>query len=131
MTNYTDDELIVRGLEIRDDIEKMKERHGEELEPYESGLQDIENALLARMLAAGTKGISSVHGTAYISPQLRVKVEDKEKFLDFVFSDAEVGATFLTKHVTKEAVSDYLEKYKLDPPGIKTTSFNQCNIRKA
>lgn len=127
---HTDDELIQRALEIREDIDAMKKTHGEELEPYEVALQDIENSLLGRMVERQAKSIGTVHGTAYQSHQLRVKVVDRSAFLSFVFDKRLVE--FLTNHVSKEQVKEYMEVNNgLAPPGVETTTFVQCNIRKA
>lgn len=127
---HTDDELIQRALEIRDDIDAIKKQHGEELEPYEMALQDIENNLLGRMVERQAKSIGTNHGTAYQSHQLRVKVADRSSFLAWVFDKKLVE--FLTNHVSKEAVKEYMELNNgLTPPGVETTTFTQCNIRKA
>lgn len=125
----TDDELIARALEIRDDIEAMKKKAADELEPYEMALQDIENALLARLVARGGKSSSTPSGTAYLSEQLRVKVADRGKFLHWVMTNEKLD--FITNHVSKEAVKEYLEQHQAAPPGVDTTKFTQCNIRKA
>lgn len=127
---HTDDELIIKALEIRDDIDAMKKHHGEELEPYESALQDIENALLGRMVERQAKSIGTVHGTAYQSAQLRVKVADRNVFMQWVFDNHQKD--FMTNHVSKEAVKSYMDDCNgTVPPGIETTTFTQCNIRKA
>lgn len=127
---HTDDDLIIKALEIREDIDAMKKAHGEELEPYESALQDIENALLARMVERRARSIGTVHGTAYQSSQLRVKVADRKAWMDFVFNKK--LPEFMTNHVSKEAIKEYMDECSgQTPPGIETTTFVQCNIRKA
>lgn len=127
---HTDDELISRALEIRDDIDTMKKSHGEELEPYESALQDIENVLLARMVERQAKSIGTVHGTAYQSHQLRIKVTDRIAFQSFILEHGLYD--FWTNHVAKEPVKQYIEEHNgVVPDGLETTTFTQCNIRKA
>lgn len=137
----TDDELIARGLEIRADIEAMSKKAAADLEPYEMGLQAIENALLARMVSRQSKSIGTVHGTAYVSPQLRLKLADRPKWLAWLLEDTSRVAAFVTNHVSKEAIKAHMEAHAIErdgqrfdgppPPGIEATNFVQCNIRKA
>jgi hypothetical protein len=137
----TDDELITRALEIRADIEAMNEKAAADLEPYEMGLEAIENALLARMVARQSKSIGTVHGTAYVSPQLRLKLADRPKWLEWLLADTSRVAAFVTNHVSKEAIKTYMEANAIErngqtfdgppPPGVEATTFVQCNIRKA
>lgn len=131
MSEPTDDELIAQALLIRDDIEAMKAAHAADLEPYEMGLQDIENELLGRMVNRESKSIGTEHGTAYQSQQLRVKVVDRPVWLMWLAENPLVIPTFITNHVSKEAVKAHLDLHKTNPPGIETSRFIQCNIRKA
>lgn len=93
---------------------------------------NIKAAVQASMCAIGITNAKSLDGHAVcLVTNLSTKVEDAEAFYSFVFSD-EGGETYLTKHVSKEAVDAYMDDHEGEPPpGIKVETVNSIRFTKA
>jgi len=140
----TNDEIIARGLAIRNEIAAIKERHKAELLDYENGLQAIENYLLGEMLRSKQLNIKTAKGTAFQSEQLRVSMDERDLLLSFVFEpltnsedywevkeELRSRMGFFTNHVAKDHVKEYMDANQgLAPPGVKVERFTVCHIRK-
>jgi len=85
----TNDEIIARGLAIRDEIAAIKERHKAELLDYENGLAAIENYLLGEMVKSKQLNIKTAKGTAFQSEQMRVSMEDRDALLQLAIEEAD------------------------------------------
>jgi hypothetical protein len=125
----TNDDIIARGLAIRDEISAIKKRHTAELLEYEQALEAIENYLLKVMQERGEKQIKTNAGTAFQSHQIRVSMADREALQKYTVLTGDWG--FWTNHVAKEHVKEYRDAKGVNPPGVEVTTFVQCNIRKA
>lgn len=86
--------------------------------------------------ATGQKALSTDAGTAYCSDTLSVKLEDREAFLTFV--RAHNAWQFITNHISKEAVKEWLDMPGQDgkpanvlPPGISTEWITKVLFRKS
>lgn len=145
----TNDEVIARGLAIREEIAAMKKRHTEELLPYEQGLEAIENYLLKQMQERNETNIKTKFGTAFQSEQMRVSMADRGELVAHVLdplyeandarangllpviAEIETRLQFFTNHVAKEHVKTFIDTTGQNPPGIKVDRFTACHIRKA
>jgi hypothetical protein len=134
--------LTVRNAQ-QDDEKEFNKRSAERAE--QMGL--LENFLLQIMLDRGEEQIRTSAGTAYKSPQMRVKMVDRHavilnviKKLLFWMPDNEFDAIIgsgdlsmfdiFTNHVSKDYVKEQLDN-NVQPPGIEITQFTACNVRKA
>lgn len=146
---YTDDQLVARYIQMRDFLSAETAAQAKYVEPYVKGMEAIGGELHRRLLERnpgwrrGTKASGSTeHGTFFLKTSASIKVADRIAFHDHLFAlvregrDAEARA-FLTAHVAKEAVEEYIEKQEkakapnLLPPGVTLEFFTECQIRKA
>lgn len=101
-----------------------------ELKPASEALGNIKAALLAKMNELELNSLKSNAGHAIVRVKsLSAKVVDAEAFFDFVFDTGDTS--FLTKHVSKEAVDDYLTRENTLPPGIASESVITLRFTKA
>jgi hypothetical protein len=93
---------------------------------------NIKAAVQAAMCEMGITNGKTIDGHAVtLVKNLSTKVEDADAFYGFVFSD-QGGETFLTKHVSKEAVDAYMDEHEgTPPPGIKVETVNSIRFTKA
>jgi hypothetical protein len=106
-----------------------KRRLKEEMDMADKAMAVLETYMLGVMLSRGENEIKTDLGTAYKQEQRRVTVGMRDDFLNFVL---EHGATqFLTNHVSKEAVMEFVAEHNAPPPGVNITTFTVCNVRKA
>ncbi len=123
------DEIVRQYLKLRNFIKDADAEHEKQMELYKDAMEVLKGAADLLMKQTGQKALSTEHGTAYYSHTISVTCEDREEFLDFVFS---TGARhFLTSHIAKEAVQDYMAPEGRVPPGVKVVPVINVNFRKA
>ena len=124
------EEMIARYIKLRDKVDMLNKAFDESLAPYKAGMQAIEGQVTIEMDNLGVDSIKcNGVGTAFRKTTLSVKVEDREAFMDFVFDGRREG--FLTSHVAKEAVEEYIESHKSSPPGIAVVPILKTQFRRA
>lgn len=98
---------------------------------YRDGMVAIEAAVTAEIVKANGQSFTSANkNTAYRQEWTSAKVDDREAFMDFVFDGRQEG--FLTSHVSKDAVEEYMKQHNGQlPAGIKWDSGYKVNFRKA
>lgn len=123
------DNIVNKYLELREFRKAEEKAFKERMQPYADAMEALEGAADLLMKQTGQKALSTEHGTAFYSHTLSVICEDREKFMDFVFSTR--ARHFLTSHVSKEAVQAYMEPEGRVPPGVKVQQVINVNFRKA
>ena len=126
---FSADAIVSKYLELREYRKEQDKAHEERMKPYADAMQALEGAADLLMKQTGQKALSTQHGTAYYSNGLSVSCEDRDVFLDFVFSHN--ARQFLTTHVAKEAVQAYMEPEGQIPPGLKVQPVIKVNFRKS
>ena len=121
-------EIVRKYLEIRDYMKREESAFEDRMKPYSEALGTLEDAaaLLARQ--TGQKSLVTVFGTAFPVRQTRVKCTDKDSMIAWVFANN--ALQFLTAHVSKDAVVEYVEEHKVPPPGVGIEVFVQWQFRK-
>jgi hypothetical protein len=123
--------IVQRYVELRNYIKAENDAFAERLKPYQEAMKTLAGAADLLMKQTGQTALKTEHGTAFYKHGMSVTCEDPVVFLDFVF---QYGARqFLTSHVAKEAVEQYMDGpgQGHPPPGVKTTKFVEVQFRKA
>src|ERR1035437_1886275 len=128
MTEPTDLQLIEHYVKLRDRVATSTKALTTELTPYKSGMETIETALMARLIQRGADNTKTEAGTAYKVDHMNVKVADREKFLEYALNG---GEDMLLASPQKDAVRQYLDEHKANPPGVEATYFFDINVRKS
>lgn len=133
---YSDADLVARYIQVRDFLEKEAAEQAKHVEPYATAMQAIEGELHRRLLernpnwkpgmkASGNAG----GGTFFLKTGNSTKVADRGSFHDFVFETN--AREFLTAHVAKEAVEEYMKEHDgALPPGITVDTIVKLQVRK-
>ena len=123
------DQIVAKYLELREFCKAEDKIHADRMKKYKDAMEVLEGAADLLMKQTGQKALSTVFGTAYYSHTISATCEDREAFLNFVFS---TGARhFLTSHIAKEAVQDFMAPEGRVPPGVKVVPVTSVNFRKA
>lgn len=126
------DDLIKEYIETRDKLKKACEWFETQCKPQKQRMQEIEAALLDLLNAQKADRIAGENGTCYKSHILNVKVEDREKLLDFINERwEEIGNELLLLNAQKDAVKRWMEETGAPPPGVVTSYFTHINVRRA
>jgi hypothetical protein len=120
---------ISQYIKIRDYIKAQDDAHATRMKPYKQGLIDLANALALYAKEQNLSVVKTLSGSAFPTEQLRVKCSDRDTFLEFVFSNN--ARQFLTAHVSKEAVRDFMNLHDgTVPPGLETDKFIEWQVRR-
>lgn len=128
MAEPTDLQLITQYVKLRDHVATRTKALTDALKPYKSGMETIETALMARLIQRGADNTKTEAGTAYKVEHLNVKVVDREKFIEYALNG---GGDMLLASPQKDAVRQYLDAHKANPPGVEVTYFSDINVRKS
>jgi hypothetical protein len=128
MTEPTDLQLIEHYVKLRDIVTTKTKALTEALKPYKAGMETIETALMARLIQRGADNTKTEAGTAYKVEHMNIKVLDREKFLDYALNG---GEEMLLASPQKDAVRQYLDVHKANPPGVEVSFFADINVRKS
>ncbi len=128
----TADQIITRYLELRDYMEAEDKAFSERMEPYRKARAALEGAAALMIAASGptTKHISCEAGTVFKTETLSVKCADVQAFHNFVFERN--ARQFLTAHVAKESVKEWMESNGgHPPPGVDVTFIHKVQFRRS
>lgn len=121
-------DCIGQYIKLRNFISARQEAFDAEMQPYHEAMKALETwgmGILNQLAGDDDEkaSLATPQGTMYRKKLLSVKVADREAWFAFVFeADRE---EFLTSAVSKEAVVEYMDKYKSTPPGIETTTVRK------
>jgi hypothetical protein len=125
------DQIVKQYIELRDYKKHLAEKHAAELKPYNDAMAALAGAADLLMKETRQTALKTAHGTAFPVKSLSVTCSDQVAFLDFVFQHN--ARQFLTAHVAKEAVEQYMDGPGAGhpPPGVIVTPVVNINFRKA
>jgi hypothetical protein len=95
---------------------------------YQAAMTAIEQKITEQMNDSGETSIKTEQGTAYRSEWMAARVTDREMWMDWVFDGRHEG--FLTNHVSKEAVKEYIDETGAIPAGLDVTKGYKTLFRK-
>jgi hypothetical protein len=121
------DDATQAYLRMRDRVKQIKEKHKQELAPFNEKMDKIESALLKYFSEKGMQSCRTKHGTPYITERMSVKVVDREAYLAYVLENN--ALPFLESKANTTAVKEYMEEHEDTPPGVKVTVERKVNVR--
>lgn len=124
-------DIVQKYIELRDFVKAENAAHGERMKPYTGAMTALSAAADALMKQTGQVALKTEFGTAFPSTTMSVTVDDSVAFFNWVFQFN--ARHFLTSHVSKDAVANYMdgEGEGHPPPGVKTEKVTNINFRKA
>lgn len=119
-------ELLEQYVLIADYVDSAEAQ----IKPAKEALANIKETLLAKMNELELNSLKSNAGHAVARVKsTSAKVVDAEAFYDFVFDTGDTS--FLTKHVSKDAVDAYLTATNQLPPGVTSESVTTIRFTRA
>ncbi len=130
MTEKSPAEYIGQYIKIRNYIAAQEATFKKAMEPYHAALEQIEGhmagVLQQQAGADGKASIATAQGTCFRKLQTSIKVVDREDWMDFIFDGRREG--FITNHVSKDAIREYMDQFQSTPPGIDVVPFYQIQF---
>lgn len=122
--SHSPTDCIAQYIKIRNHIDAQTKAFNESLQPYVDALEKLEAHMAALALnevgPSGKWSLATPAGTAFRKLYTSVKVADRDEWMDFIFDGRREG--FITNHVPKDAVTEYIEQFNTQPPGLDITS---------
>lgn len=129
IAGYTAEDVVKKYVEIRDFVAAETKAFKERMKVYNDGLETLEAMAASMMATTKQTKLSTEYGTAYREPQLSVTCSDKDLFHEWVRENG--SWHFLTAHVSKEAVEQYIEENDgQSPPHLKVDRYNAVRFRR-
>lgn len=123
------DTVIAGVLSLRDQIDKIKQRHKEELAPENQKLEKLESYLQSQLTLQGATSFAAKGvGTAFLQNVTSVTVEDWEATLGWI-RNSELWE-FLERRVSKTVVQEYIESQGAAPPGVNVRTEVEVRVRR-
>lgn len=117
-------DCIQQYIKIRNHIDAQTQAFQQQMKPYQDAMDKLEAYMAALALAevgpSGKWSLATPAGTAFRKLYSSVKVANRDLWMDFVFDGRKEG--FVTNHVPKDAVAEYIETYNKEPPGLDISS---------
>lgn len=111
-------------------IRELIDAEEAKIKPLKEIRDKIGQALLAELNKLEMSSAKAKNGARVDTVKaLSVKVEDREAWLSFVFENGD--DSFLTNHVSKEAVDAYISEHNEPPPGVRTEQTVTLRFTKA
>ncbi len=122
--------MVAKYLEIRNYMKAESDAHAERMKPYQDALKTLANGIALFAQQNNLAAVKTDSGTAFPVEQTRVTCEDRDAFHDFVFANN--ARQFLTAHIAKEAVKEYMDQHGgYLPPGVALDRFTEWQVRKS
>lgn len=120
---------IGQYVALRNKVKTIKDRHKEELAPYNDAMEKLEVLLLEALKSTGQDSAKSGAGTVYKTTKRTASLEDADAFMEFVRTADRWDLLDRKANVT--AVAEYMEENGVPVPGVKFSSILEVGIRAA
>lgn len=129
--NNMSDDLDARTaqyVKIRDAIDEIKQKHKDELAPYEEAKKKFEAYFLQTLDDLGVSSVKGPHGTVYKRLEASATIADGSAFREYVvqnefFELADIRAN-------KVAVREFVENKGVAPPGVSYSASYAVGCRR-
>lgn len=122
------DKLVAAYVMLRDQKKEMMDRHKAELEPINTKMALVENAMLDALNGQQAESVRTEHGTMYKLKRTSTKVVDWDVALAYILdNDLE---HMLERRVSKSAVEEFLAANGELPPGVAMTTDITVGVRR-
>lgn len=116
-------------VKLRDKIKEIKDRHKDELKPYNEAMEQLEAMFLDHLNNTGSDRIGTSAGTVYRTEKKVASLADKTAFWTYVVTHADWD--MLDYKANPTAVAEYVEANKTLPPGVNYTVTQTVGIRRS
>ena len=119
---YTAEQVVQQYLLLRNTVTALKKKHAAEIKPYDDAMALLEGYAATMMTKLKTT-LSTEFGSAFWVRSWSYKCTDFDKFFPWVVKNKQ--SHMLTRHVSKEAIEEWIEVQKsLIPANQKIEGMN-------
>jgi hypothetical protein len=137
VSDYSLEELLDAWRSLKLSIDEREKTFEESLKEDKTAvgllegyiMDDLKAQKLSSVKLAGDDIPDYLQGTAYLSKRFGSKVEDPEAFFNYVIKTGKTELLFA--RAADKAVEEFVKEEKMPPPGIKVSTTQKLNFRKA
>lgn len=122
------DMRVSQYVRLRDLIKEKDDAHKEQMAPYREALNDLNSLLLNQLNNAGADSVGTSAGTVYRTKKESASIADMEAFWGYI--EKNDAFDLLDKRANVTAIRDFIEEFKVPPPGINFTTTHVVGVRR-
>ena len=123
------DKRVGQFVQLRDKINEIKEKHKQELAPFNEALEKLNSLLLNHLNQIGGDSVKTAQGTVYKTVKKSASIADKTAFWAYVVANADWDLIDYKANVS--AVAEHAEDKGTLPPGVNLTQNSLVGVRRA
>ena len=120
------DQKVGQFIQLRDLKKALKTAWEDKNRKVEAAMKLIEGELSEFMRSNKVQNLASKHGTAYRSTRYSASLQDADAFMQFVIANNQFD--LLDRKANANAVRDYIEATKVEPPGCKLSALEHVGV---
>lgn len=123
------DKRVGQYVQIRDAIERTKERHTKELAPLLEIQHRLSGLLEGMLTAANAESLRTKSGTCSKSTRYTASLADPDAFMNYVINNKKFD--LLDRRANATAVRDHVKETNELPPGVNLNAVQTIGVRRA
>lgn len=122
------DKRVDQFIKLRDKIKAIKEKHKEELAPFNEGLESLNSILLGHLNSVGADNVGTACGTVYKTAKKSASIADMDAFWTYVITQG--AFDMVDKKANPTAVEEFIETNGAPPPGVNWNVVDVVGVRR-
>jgi len=124
------DTMVETYVRLRDTIKEANKMHEEKLAPAQEYLEQLNAAILQKLIEIGVESAKTKFGTAYKNTTKSATIADGAVFREYVIGEGQFD--LVDWRANAVAVSTYIDNNEGEvPPGVNYSTFTKVGIRRA
>jgi len=124
-------ELVKLFIEVRDELEKLKEDYEERRKSLIRNREKLETKMFAFLDRTGQESGRTKYGTFYSWVDPRATVVDGARFIDFVLRDPEENIYLMEERANRTVCRDWILEHGKNVPGVELYNKRKIGVRRA
>jgi hypothetical protein len=124
------DVMVETYVRLRDTIKEANKMHEEKLAPAQEYLDQLNAAILQKLISLGVESARTKFGTAYKNTTKSATIADGALFREYVIGESQFD--LVDWRANANAVSTHIDNHEGEvPPGVNYSTFTKVGIRRA
>jgi len=126
-THANVEKLVGLYIVVRDEIERLKEKHKKELQKAVDLQEELTGKITEFLSQHGVDSVKTPAGTAYSSVKYSASLADPEAFMKYVIDNQ--NWDLLDRKANVTACRTYVDEHNHLPPGVNLSSRETLGVR--
>ena len=123
------DKRVGQFVRLRDLKKEIEDRHKTELSPINNALEELKGLMMAHLQALNVENMKTASGTVSTKVKVSASVADMDAFWTHIVTQG--AFELLDKKANVTAVTDYVDKNGVPPPGVNYSKLRDVGVTRA